>query len=616
MSRNAAPLGLLQQTIIMMVLPSIFTLSLLSTAYFLLQEAERLEHAKAVISTTKETAQLLYRTGLDFVQFDARTNTNTEQKVSEDLDNIPKQLTELEELVKDNAHHKKVVDTVRRETQDAVATLLINKRRVIAGGKLDIVDAIAMRKELDDCVKLLRTIIDKERSTEIDPTAAKRIRAQVNILLILGVVVMTCLLIVPLVLKRGTVSRLNVLMENSIRLGAREQLAPPIQGNDEIAQLDSAFHTAAATLNEYLRKERTTIENVADVICSLDETGVFTNMSPACLSRWGWTPEELLGKNWIELVVPEDKERSLKWMSTLRSSEAGEGKLENKLLRQDGRFIDMLWSGHWISTENSYFCVAHDFTERRELERFKQEFAAMVSHDLRTPLAAVQSTLAVLGRGAWGQLSERGMQKIAGAEANITRSIEMINTLLDLEKMELGKLELMVEQASLVQILKRCRDAVMSLAERKFIAIGLPEDDVTLMVDPDRLLQVGINLLGNAIKFSPEESNIEITYVREDHWITVRITDEGPGIPDEQQKNIFDRYHQLDGDLQAKKEGSGLGLAICKSIVEAHGGTIGVESSAGAGSTFWFRVPAGGSVIIAPDMMAEAIPRDKPFTQS
>lgn len=596
-ARKSRHLSLRQQALILVAVPLAFELVLLGSVYQLLQKAEHetylAEHAKSVIAKTTETEELLFNAGIAFIAYDAVTKPMFAQRLNDVLRKIPKELDELEKLVADNPRYVDIVHFVQRESSEAVARIEIDKREAEAGARLNMFEAMNLKEKLHRCIEQLVVIRRSEKATQVSPATGKKLKALVNYLILFGVFMSVLIaLALAAIFHSKTSKRLDVLMNNSVKLGLREPLTPVLDGADEIAHLDQAFHSAAIAIDEFARKERAFVENAADVICSIDGADIFSNVSPASKTLWASAPEQLIGRCWLDFIVEEDKERSIQWAKSIRNGET-EASLENKFLRPDGKVIDLLWSGHWSEIEQLYFCVAHDITARRELERFKQEFAAMVSHDLRTPLAAVQSTLAVLGRGAWGQLNERGLQKVATAETNITRSIEMINTLLDLEKLETGRFELTVQQSSGLQLLKRCTEAVTSLAERKYIKINLPNDDVNLMVDPDRILQVGINLLGNAIKFSPEQSSITIAFVPESDFVRVEVRDEGPGIPADQHEFIFDRYRQLDGDAQAKKEGSGLGLAICKSIIEAHGGTIGVADNEPKGSIFWFCIPAG-----------------------
>ncbi|MBY0551270.1 MAG: PAS domain-containing sensor histidine kinase [Candidatus Obscuribacterales bacterium] len=595
MKRKEFQLTLFHKALILIAVPLAFELILLSSLYGLLQHAEkeafRAEHAKTVIAKTTEVVQLLFDAGVTFVAYDAASKPLFEKRLMQIFERIPAELANLEVLVENNKSYSMLVLKVRKESSEAISELLTEKRDLDRGGRLNIMVALRLKEQLNDCVSELGKIIKSEKASQIDPEAAPRLKSLIYMLILFGLIMSVVIaVLLVLIFHAGTSKRLEALMDNSLRMSQREPLAPPLTGNDEIAKLDHAFHYAADVLNEAARKERAVFENAADVICTISGEGQISAVSPAVTEVLGWQPSELTGRKWIEMVAEEDREAALKWSEGLHGKETAH-LLENKCIRRDGQTVDMLWSGHWSQKEGSLFCIVHDITKRKELERFKQEFAAMVSHDLRTPLAAVQSTLTVLGRGAWGELSERAQKKVQVAEANIKQSIELINTLLEIDKMESGKLSLDLDDVSLLPLVRRCAEAVAALSERKQITLKLPTKGVEVMADPDRLAQVIMNLMGNAIKFSPEKSTITLTIESDDEHVTVFVTDEGPGIPEDVQQTIFDRYHQLDGDLKKKKEGSGLGLAICKAIVDAHRGTIGVTSVDGHGSSFWFRIP-------------------------
>lgn len=600
MKKDAIQLSLFQKALILVAVPLVFELILLGSLYGLLvhaeQEADRAEHAKTVIAKTTEVVQLLFDAGIEYIAYDAATKSLFEKRLMHTLHRIPKEMNNLENLVQNNNRYLTIVQNVRKESSDAIDTLLASKQELQAGGRMKLVEALSLRDKLNDCVAQLGVIIKTEKATQVDPARAPRLRSLVYFLLGFGVFM--SILIAFLLVKifhDGTTRRLQALMNNSHRMSMGQALTPPLSGNDEIAKLDHAFHYAAEVMTEAARKERAVFENAADVITTINKDNIITAISPAAQVVLGWDPAELAGKEWQSLVATEDQAAFEAWIAKLKTID-GSLPLENRCLAKDGRLVDMLWSGHWSASEKSLFCVAHNITERKQLERFKQEFSAMVSHDLRTPLTAVQSTLAILGKGAWGELSEKAHKKVEVAESNIKQSIELINSLLDLEKMETAKFELNLDDVSMLSLIKRSVESVSQLAEKKQIRIVLPARSIEVMGDPEKLARVITNLMGNAIKFAPEQSQIEISLVEDEDFVIVKVTDEGPGIPPEMRDSIFDRFKQLDGNLQAKKEGSGLGLAICRAIIEAHNGTIGVDSN-GVGSTFWFRIPAEQTLV-------------------
>lgn len=226
-----------------------------------------------------------------------------------------------------------------------------------------------------------------------------------------------------------------------------------------------------------------------------------------------------------------------------------------------------------------------------ETAQRKQELVAMVSHDLRTPLTSVRAALTLLGAGALGAQTDKALSQIGKAESSVGRLIDLINDLLDIEKMEAGKIDLDIVPASLTVNIDRAVEAVEALASDHGIKIEIPTQDYQVLVDRDRLVQVMVNLLSNAIKFSPDNTTIVIATNPVDGFIETRVIDQGRGIPKTHLESVFQRFQQVEKSDAAPTKGTGLGLPICKMIIEAHGGTINVESEPGKGSVFWFRLP-------------------------
>lgn len=223
-------------------------------------------------------------------------------------------------------------------------------------------------------------------------------------------------------------------------------------------------------------------------------------------------------------------------------------------------------------------------------ERTKAEFISMISHDLRSPLTSLQFTFALAEKGAFGEMNEKGKERFSKAEFTVERLVKLINELLDIEKMEAGMLNMVTAPEDLDTIVKRAIDSVAGLAEIKEIKLEALESHLKVNVEADRIVQVLVNLTSNAIKFSPENSQITVSATELPTGIKVMVEDQGRGIPKEKLKEVFDRFSQVEHEDATIHGGTGLGLAICKAIVEGHGGIIGVDSEEGAGSRFWFVV--------------------------
>src|SRR5258706_3933628 len=241
-----------------------------------------------------------------------------------------------------------------------------------------------------------------------------------------------------------------------------------------------------------------------------------------------------------------------------------------------------------------------DVSERREVDRMKKEFVATVSHELRTPLTSIRGSLGLLSAGVLGPLGPDAAEAVGIAERNAIHLIDLLNDILDLERLENGRMEMEMRPMPIATALARAHDAVRGMAEAQGVAVALEVTDAQVVGDENRIVQVLVNLPSNAVKFSPRGAAITVCAQEAAGFVEVAVRDPGRGIPRSYQRSIFERFQQVEASDSRKNGGTGLGLAICKTIVEQHGGTIGVESEVGRGSTFWFRVPAAPMVSALP----------------
>jgi signal transduction histidine kinase len=243
-----------------------------------------------------------------------------------------------------------------------------------------------------------------------------------------------------------------------------------------------------------------------------------------------------------------------------------------------------------IETKNNSQVLEQSVERLKEVERLKNEFLSTVSHELRTPLTSIRGSLGLLASGVFGALSDEVLDLVAIAERNAVRLMALISDILDLERLETGTIELQFAHVPIASILRRAVESLPALGQQHGITVEAPEVSSMIWADADRIVQVVVNLLSNAVKFSPSGGVVTIGVELREGWVEFRITDRGRGVPVADRRAIFERFRQVETSDAREKGGTGLGLAICKSIVEQHGGTIGVESEEGAGSTFWFRI--------------------------
>jgi PAS domain S-box-containing protein len=513
---------------------------------------------------------------------------------------IQTEITALNELVRDHPEEKMAVDKVTDLLTISVENLQRAQGQLELGNKMG---AARMWMRADkDIGQLLNAIDDiviyQQQVLAARKAAQEGYRRGVEVLLPAALLFNVLLAIgLAVYFNRGTTNRLNVLLDNTRKLALDQPLNPPLRGRDEIAALDHTFRDMASALEESRRKERAVVDNAEDVICSLDRSGTFIAVNPAVEKLWGYHPDELIGESLDFIIHKDDLQETLSAINDLVASASGTGVFENRIICADSRGVDFAWSAHWSRQEKTLFCVARDITERKQVDRMKRDFVAMVSHDLRTPLTSIQMVLSLLEAEAYGQISDSGHENLEAAEGNVNRLIALVNGLLDLEKMESGKLILQRESHRVSEVIAPSLQAVKGFAEQQGVKLSASRSDADfdIFVDRDRLVQVVINLISNAIKFSPKGGLVTLSVERhggEKNWVKFAVTDQGRGVPDHLREVIFDRFKQVEADDAKVKGGSGLGLAICKAIVERHGGIIGVDSQEGRGSTFWFKIPA------------------------
>ena len=234
----------------------------------------------------------------------------------------------------------------------------------------------------------------------------------------------------------------------------------------------------------------------------------------------------------------------------------------------------------------------------KELDRLKSDFVSNVSNELRTPLTAIKGAVDLLLREVPGRLNENQTHYLTRVRSNTQHLAGLINDLLDLAKMEEGKVELKGARVSVGGLVHEVMETMKPLAAEKpvLLEVKVPEPSVLVWADRDKVAQVLMNLVGNAIKFTPPQGRVMVSASRDGtEWAQVSVDDSGPGISAEECQKIFHKFYQVSEGGGPKPKGTGLGLAISKALVELHGGKIWVESEPGRGSTFSFTLPVSGS---------------------
>ncbi len=603
-------LSLAAKGLILVSIPLCFELAFV-TALISLQRQAEAESAVAIHS--KKVAEGISRVSADLFTLwhiiSSRTKKqwnetgNFDQGYKDWMDKLIAQYVALEALTVDKPEINKRLRASRSILVEA-ESILEGVRQAINRGQKTVTiadEAIAVRrlqvifKELAEQNQEIDTLCRRDW-TESAPLEQAINREQALRVATLAAAINVILsLVLAIFLLKDVTGRLKILRDNAMFMASGMPLRAPLKGNDEIAQVDTVFRQMARAMEMANRKERAVVDNALDTICAIDKDGRFSTANPATVRLLGLSPEELLGSRLIDVIALEDRAEMLAWTTSLRENK-GEREREFRICKENGTVVDTLWSGHWSEVERSLFFVVHDMTDRKELERARQELVAMLTHDLRSPLTTIRGMIEMAGDGMLGDLNDRGVRLVKSAERNSLRMINLINDLLDIEKIKSGTMSLNQEPVVVQELFDDVALSVSDWAAESGIKIKVEASNLVVNCDRDKIIRVIVNLVSNAIKFSPSGSEVVMQCSRQkqadsgNSFVELMVIDQGSGIAPDMVATIFERFQQA-GDIDRDKGGSGLGLAICKEIVHLHSGKIWVSSNQPHGSVFHFTMP-------------------------
>lgn len=372
------------------------------------------------------------------------------------------------------------------------------------------------------------------------------------------------------------------------------------------ASLERRVEERTAELREALgqvqrseQRVQTIIETAQDPFVGIDFEGRITDWNPQAQKLFGWSREEVLGRPMASTLLPERYvAKSDVAMAHFRETGAApfiNQRLERVMIDRHGREIPVEVKLGMVNTEQLklFSGFVHDITDRKESERLKSEFISTVSHELRTPLTAIYGSLSLLESGMAGQLPVDAAKMVAMSTRSCERLVRLINDVLDVEKIDARLLSYDMKLRPLAGMIEQAVNDIGPYAAPMGIKVSLktPLPDVTVRADGDRIVQVLMNLLSNAVKFSLQGGTVEVAAEVVSGGVRVRVVDHGEGVPPQFHGRIFDRFAQADSSDRRRSGGTGLGLNICRSIVQAHGGTISFNSEPGVRTEFYFELP-------------------------
>jgi PAS domain S-box-containing protein len=306
-------------------------------------------------------------------------------------------------------------------------------------------------------------------------------------------------------------------------------------------------------------------------------------------------PEPLAFEDFLQRVHPEDRADVEAAVRTAYET-CTPFSLEHRVALADGTVRVVHARGEVVEDDDGrplrMLGTGQDVSERREMQRIKDEFTSVVSHELRTPLTSIRGSLGLLAGGALGALPDRAQRMADIAVSNCDRLVRLINDILDIERVESGRATMQLQPCDAADLLEQSVEMVEAMASAAGIELLPAAEPAPLVADPDRVVQTLTNLLANAIKFSPAGTRVTARCRAREGEVLFEVSDQGRGIPPDKLERIFDRFEQVDASDSRERGGTGLGLAICRSIVEQHNGRIWAQSTVGAGSTLSFVLPA------------------------
>lgn len=368
----------------------------------------------------------------------------------------------------------------------------------------------------------------------------------------------------------------------------------------------SMLNTVGAQIGQFIARKRAEqqitenedryhylFDNSADLILTFAPDGRILHLNSSWFRTLGYARDEVMKKTFFDFVSIEDRE--LAKISVDKALAAGSlNKVELSFLSHDGRTIigeGSINCRYGIAGVEYCNAIFQDVTKRREVDRMKNEFISVVSHELRTPLTSIRGSLGLLAGGTLRRDPDKADRMLNIALKNTERLVRLINDILDIEKIESGKIALDVQPLDAADLVIQAAATMQPMAETNHIRLEVRPLRGTVYADRDRMLQTLTNLLSNAIKFSHRDGRVSVISEKRGAGLLIRVRDEGRGIPSHKLQSIFERFQQVDASDSREKGGTGLGLAICRSIVQQHGGSIWVDSVEGKGSEFFVLLP-------------------------
>ena len=388
----------------------------------------------------------------------------------------------------------------------------------------------------------------------------------------------------------------------------------PVTSSNEVGILAEEFNSmrwnlksAVEKLTEEEKKMTAIVNSIAEGLILVDSSNRVLHINPAAERLFNLNIDDI-DKDITEIIQNEELlhifEENRRQLSLNKPAEQIISKYkeinftsEVTLALQDEKLVLRITASPFLDEHGLTLGIVYlfdDITREKEIDQMKSDFISLVSHELRTPLTSIIGFVSFILDGKAGTINDRQRNSLARVQRQSKRLAALINDLLDISRIESGRIQMEQESISLLEIVTQRIEEIRPQADEKSIQLELtaPESIPTILGDEARMGQVFTNLIGNAIKFTPNNGEVSVKVEADGNLLHVEVIDTGPGIPPEERQKVFDKFYQLSDISTRKQGGSGLGLSITKSIVEAHGGKLWIDDGTqGKGSNFQFVLP-------------------------
>jgi len=344
---------------------------------------------------------------------------------------------------------------------------------------------------------------------------------------------------------------------------------------------------------------RRLLDNALDAVITIDDQGRVLDWNRQAEATFGWSKMEVEGRLLSRLIIPEryreGHDRGMEHYLETGDGPVLERRLEIEGLHKEGRELPIELTVHPVKDEEGtrFTAFVRDLTDRRAIERMKDDLVTTVSHELRTPLTSLQGFVELLLQRDLPASKQREFLTIIDQETK--RLTRLVGDFLDVQKIEAGRLIYTMQELDLVELVQEAAEVFATNDTGQRLQLDLDATLPRVIGDADRIRQVISNLLSNAIKFSPEPGTVVVEVVRVGETIEISVADDGIGIAPGDHSRLFEKFFRSEDARLRAIGGSGLGLALVKQIVEAHGGSITVSSELGRGSRFTIALPEIGA---------------------